>query len=725
MEKHLQKNQIHSQFLNLRESLYFWRSLSLVQNKRNNSEKIINIFEEFVLSFNRDKYKEYIDYILGESLKESRFPNFFESSDLIIDYLKEFNHESFKVLDIKQVSINNLKQSYIEQFIKYKNASDIYFLNKSFIQFHQIICHWEFNKSNYLYEEYYLYYNEGNNIDDYYLLILCKLIDIYTDIRAMDKAYNAFRRVMDYPHVSYQNKISLLLDPKILNTLIDKLVLFGYLNEAKEVFQIYKDSNYGANDFREDFMENLEKSFFSSRKKVLKISHIIQAKNALRLNIIDLSKYNDFEKKLLKEEEEKLSFSKNELLTPSKIEIPALNYVYNNASSLEKYPEKHRKFYYYWLENFNKDIFVDIQDNVAYILFYLSSIVEKFIKDKDITYLSLCFSKIEKAYGQNVNVSSVLKTSYADAYYYIEDYDRCFDLSINNPGFRVEDFYNIKIKCKDKSIKGQDILKICRSEIKLTDFGNKNKDKIIDIITTYLSEFHYNNGKNLVQYFCDKYNHSKVTEDEFSELKKLWEGKPDFDYYKDSFIQKPRVRDYSSLGYGYSQKTFFQKNIFEFIPNISISIDEKEGKEIPLFIEYSLINEINRIIRDSENKFRKQNGLPLIGEGWISETELFYKIKEEFPNEKIINHGKPKWLAPQHLDVYFPERNIGIEYQGEQHQRPIEYFGGEEAFKKNQERDKRKLELCKENNCLLIYVYKSYSLEEIKDKINNFIVNLK
>lgn len=101
--------------------------------------------------------------------------------------------------------------------------------------------------------------------------------------------------------------------------------------------------------------------------------------------------------------------------------------------------------------------------------------------------------------------------------------------------------------------------------------------------------------------------------------------------------------------------------------------------------------------------------MPKIGEGWISETDLFYKISNHFINEKVIHHGSPIWLGRQHLDIYFPELNIAIEYQGEQHYKAIDYFGGQEALEKTierDERDERKKLLCEKNNCFLIYVYK-------------------
>lgn len=65
-----------------------------------------------------------------------------------------------------------------------------------------------------------------------------------------------------------------------------------------------------------------------------------------------------------------------------------------------------------------------------------------------------------------------------------------------------------------------------------------------------------------------------------------------------------------------------------------------------------------------------------------------------------------KWLRyknPMFLDFYLPKYNIAIECQGEQHFKPINYFGGEDNFLNVIERDKLKFELCKQHNIKLIY----------------------
>jgi hypothetical protein len=61
---------------------------------------------------------------------------------------------------------------------------------------------------------------------------------------------------------------------------------------------------------------------------------------------------------------------------------------------------------------------------------------------------------------------------------------------------------------------------------------------------------------------------------------------------------------------------------------------------------------------------------------------------------------------------------ICIEYDGEQHFKPIDFFGGEEAFVLQQERDKRKNNWCKDNNISLIRI-PYYDYNKIEDYLSN------
>jgi hypothetical protein len=155
-----------------------------------------------------------------------------------------------------------------------------------------------------------------------------------------------------------------------------------------------------------------------------------------------------------------------------------------------------------------------------------------------------------------------------------------------------------------------------------------------------------------------------------------------------------------------------------FVFPINFKLDIKD-----VFNDETLIHEYLETFNEPENEIRKMFGLPKIGEGWISETNLFYEIKTHFSNEAVIHHGRPSWLGKQHLDIYIPKFNIGIEYQGDQHYYPIDFFGGEDSYVKNKARDENKKQLCIKNNCHLIYVNPGYTLDEVITRIEKIIGN--
>lgn len=130
-----------------------------------------------------------------------------------------------------------------------------------------------------------------------------------------------------------------------------------------------------------------------------------------------------------------------------------------------------------------------------------------------------------------------------------------------------------------------------------------------------------------------------------------------------------------------------------------------------------ILRQCSQWIREAENSFREERGVPRIGEGWVAETELFYRLKEEFSAFSVIHHARPDWLGRQHLDILIEEASVAIEYQGAQHDMPIEYFGGEDAFKETVKRDERKRRACKRNGVALLYVREGYSLTEVIQNI--------
>lgn len=92
---------------------------------------------------------------------------------------------------------------------------------------------------------------------------------------------------------------------------------------------------------------------------------------------------------------------------------------------------------------------------------------------------------------------------------------------------------------------------------------------------------------------------------------------------------------------------------------------------------------------------------------------------------KFIKDKTPfEWLGHLQLDFYIPSLNIAIECQGIQHYQPRARFGGEEGYKRQVERDQRKVQLCREHNVALFFIsYKE--LKNIPSIIDTILHNSK
>ena len=81
----------------------------------------------------------------------------------------------------------------------------------------------------------------------------------------------------------------------------------------------------------------------------------------------------------------------------------------------------------------------------------------------------------------------------------------------------------------------------------------------------------------------------------------------------------------------------------------------------------------------------------------------------EYIYEFRINDCKDKIALP--FDFYIPKYNLCIEFDGEQHFRPIEYFGGQKSFENQKRRDCIKDMYCLDNKITLLRIsYLEYDL---------------
>lgn len=123
------------------------------------------------------------------------------------------------------------------------------------------------------------------------------------------------------------------------------------------------------------------------------------------------------------------------------------------------------------------------------------------------------------------------------------------------------------------------------------------------------------------------------------------------------------------------------------------------------------------LMRQAEDETRSVAGVPAVGQGWVSEMTLLRELEAAFPDESIVHQARPYWLAPQSLDVFFPEHCVAVEHQGAQHSRPVEHFGGAQAYERQIDRDSLKRDRVQEVGGVLIEVHPGYRLADVVEQV--------
>ncbi len=119
-----------------------------------------------------------------------------------------------------------------------------------------------------------------------------------------------------------------------------------------------------------------------------------------------------------------------------------------------------------------------------------------------------------------------------------------------------------------------------------------------------------------------------------------------------------------------------------------------------------------RVTTFVENVVRQEFGFRKVGEGWVSETLLWKIVCRLLPCHAVIRHHRPEWLEGLELDLYIPDLNLGIEYQGQQHFHAVKAWGGDAGLARVRKNDARKAELCRGAGVALLTVDYTESLTE-------------
>lgn len=109
----------------------------------------------------------------------------------------------------------------------------------------------------------------------------------------------------------------------------------------------------------------------------------------------------------------------------------------------------------------------------------------------------------------------------------------------------------------------------------------------------------------------------------------------------------------------------------------------------------------------------------LLIENWLLQNNIPF-IKQHKFNDCISPHTNRRLK----FDFYIPDKNMIIEYDGEQHTKPIPYFGGDQQFELIQKYDTIKNNYCIEHQIQMIRIPHYLNNIQIFDQLHEYIFHI-
>lgn len=188
-----------------------------------------------------------------------------------------------------------------------------------------------------------------------------------------------------------------------------------------------------------------------------------------------------------------------------------------------------------------------------------------------------------------------------------------------------------------------------------------------------------------------------------------------YEVYPNSFLQGNRCPYCAGLAKKTDKQ--FKQEVYDLVGNEYVFLDTyANNNKTKLRVRH---NKCGNIYKVSPNNFVQGSRCPFCNspKGETIITKLLDTFNINYDYQKTFDDLRDSY--PLSYDFYIPDQNILIEYQGIQHYQPIDYFGGEIAFKKQQKHDQMKLDYAKEHGYNLIAV--PYT-EDTFSKIKKYLI---
>ena len=384
--------------------------------------------------------------------------------------------------------------------------------------------------------------------------------------------------------------------------------------------------------------------------------------------------------------------------------LAALTYICYDQESKSK-QDKYETVYHLFihkptLKNALKNYATYISRLLSQLFFYAFTYLEKQTMEEITTEFISQYTKDSDAYKSFIGalpfefINCSINLPFLNEDTCREYFSLCQYINITYPGIN---FWNHQCyKFFRDATEGVEELKLLIPYKELLDKNISwiNTEKLPDYLEF---DYIYPNGKNgdIIKYIFEEYGETEIK----SGL--IWHGKisKEYIYFFEMFYAAKTITISRDSNY---QKLFDHHHVPTIIANKIANLVYTKANYFNSFVEY---RDSTIIYSNKQTKKRSEVYSQLILQGqtspkWKSEAQLFVIISSFYPD--AVYQYRPNWLNKQSIDIYIPSLLIGIEYQGVQHYKPIEHFGGEEHFQQQQENDRKKKQLCIDNGVILI-----------------------
>lgn len=271
-----------------------------------------------------------------------------------------------------------------------------------------------------------------------------------------------------------------------------------------------------------------------------------------------------------------------------------------------------REYYEHWKTSWRCRVPLDVHGYVSYLFAYIYEVIALPARPYRIAELE----RLAAAYPRE-KTAPYIRGWISDCYAEMGDFSRALSvlpssLTDGHSAGSVDHRLSLKLLV-GQDVDPSDVL--TSPEARLTAFGRENLDLVAGYVDTHLSAWRNQNGRDYIQYLNER------------------------------VPERRRIPMYLFGGVPLFKTVSLDDSVQLTGPTHRVAPDPARlvlFSLVPDFTEF-----VRVVTRAAENAARDERGIPHVGEGWVAETDLFYRVKALFPDLETLAHSRPPlaWTA--------------------------------------------------------------------------------